>query len=347
VVVEVPQGDPDVDAASLRAAIGAELGEESVAPDDPRASQAAGSLRVAIDHPTSSLSVTFSGRPAPLTRQIRLPFGRVATERAAVLLAGNLARDEGDELAAELRKPRSESKEGRAAAVDARALHDLGVTIQTLEQENHARATFSAAVTAVGFTTLLAGSLGSLAAAPQIGGAAPAMEMLGVSVALDFFGVSNLTRAESVDDAAMFYVDGRGERSADVVRRQVEEAWAASADRERHRRHTAGILTLVSGGIISAGSTTLLALAAGNHGLADGGWGRTIAYGGALAAGGASIGMGVALLTTSGHTESAWRRYQSESGSTIHPAANEARLTLHPIVAPTSGGVVGGLGGTF
>jgi hypothetical protein len=106
VVVDVPSDDGGIDPARLRAAVGAELGAEAVAPTDPRATQASGTVRVSVDRATRTRVVEYRGDAEPITRRVELPEDADATERAAVLLAGNLARDEASELAAALRKPK-------------------------------------------------------------------------------------------------------------------------------------------------------------------------------------------------------------------------------------------------
>jgi hypothetical protein len=106
VVVELDDSATAVDAAKLRTAIGKDLESDAVAPDDPRARQARGTIRVALDRDAHKLAVSYLARQVPLTRTVDLPQDPGAIERAAVILAGNLARDEASELAASLRAQR-------------------------------------------------------------------------------------------------------------------------------------------------------------------------------------------------------------------------------------------------
>jgi hypothetical protein len=104
-VVEVAPDATELDAKKLRDAIGAELGADTVAPDDARAKAATGAIAVSVDHDARQLVVTYRGGAAPL-RRIDLPSDRAGVEQEAVLLAGNLARDEAGDLVTELRKAR-------------------------------------------------------------------------------------------------------------------------------------------------------------------------------------------------------------------------------------------------
>ena len=100
VVVEIAAEGSEIDGVELRSAIARELGAEAVAPDDPSAAQATGTLRISVDRPSHALVVAYRGSAEPIERRVDLPPDCESIERAAVFLRGNLARDEGDELAA-------------------------------------------------------------------------------------------------------------------------------------------------------------------------------------------------------------------------------------------------------
>ncbi len=102
VVLEIAAGPLDRD--RVRAEIARELGAEVVAPEDPRAAAAAGTLGVVAKAGSLTVSYRASAR-APLVRTVPLPADARQAESVAVLLAGNLARDEAAELVAALRKP--------------------------------------------------------------------------------------------------------------------------------------------------------------------------------------------------------------------------------------------------
>jgi hypothetical protein len=107
VVVVVAPDAGELDVAGVRAGIGQELASDAVSPDDARASSARGRIDVSIDREARQLVVSYRGdSDEALVRRVDLPGDAEATLRAAVLLAGNLARDEAAELVAELRKPK-------------------------------------------------------------------------------------------------------------------------------------------------------------------------------------------------------------------------------------------------
>ena len=116
VVVDVDPVARGIDAARLRRAIGDELGTDAVAPGDARASAARGTIAVSVDRAAGALVVSYREKAAPIVRRIDLPPDKEATIRAAVMLAGNLARDEASELAEMLRKKVAASEEKAVSA---------------------------------------------------------------------------------------------------------------------------------------------------------------------------------------------------------------------------------------
>jgi hypothetical protein len=103
VVVDVDPAASTIDAARLRAAIANDLSADAVAPDDARAAQARGTIHVGLGDGNRALVVSYLTRPEAITRTVEVPADPGAIERAAVILAGNLARSEGSQLAADLR----------------------------------------------------------------------------------------------------------------------------------------------------------------------------------------------------------------------------------------------------
>ena len=101
-VVDVRERASDLDPDLLLALIAQELRAHVVTPADPRASAAKGT--VDVDRVRGERSATYEARVTPTTRHIPLPTDVASARRSAALLAGNLARDEASELAAELRK---------------------------------------------------------------------------------------------------------------------------------------------------------------------------------------------------------------------------------------------------
>jgi hypothetical protein len=104
IVVDVAPGP--LDRKRLRAEVARELAAVVVAPEDPRAGGAARKLGVVARTAERTLTVTFhGGSGAGITRTVSLPSDVRRAETIAVLLAGNLARDEAAEILAALRHP--------------------------------------------------------------------------------------------------------------------------------------------------------------------------------------------------------------------------------------------------
>jgi hypothetical protein len=94
VIVDVSPGM--LDAETLRAAIGDELGVAAVSPWDPRAPASRGIIRVRIDD--GKLDVEYEERHT-IGRRVAAPTSASAIVKTAALLAGNLARHEASDLA--------------------------------------------------------------------------------------------------------------------------------------------------------------------------------------------------------------------------------------------------------
>jgi hypothetical protein len=116
-VLEVAPGT-DIDVERLRAALRAELAMQVVPPEDARAASARGKVEVRTDPEKKKLVVSYRTLGAPLRREVDLPGDAAATSSTIVLLAGNLARNEAEDVLAEMRttKPSVESKRQASAA---------------------------------------------------------------------------------------------------------------------------------------------------------------------------------------------------------------------------------------
>ena len=345
-VVSVAPGVSELDPASLRAAIGAELGDDAVSPDDPRAVDAVGTLEVSVDRAARALVVAYRGATEPITRTVDLPPERAAAERAAVLLAGNLARDEGDELAASLRKPKEREKEEAAAAAeeDQRALDRLGEALAEYDRERRPRET----VTNVAYWTGLAGIAtgGGLALVAVAKGGWP-LALAGQYVSAGGTAVlafSGLLRPGNFHDLHARYVAERG--SLFLVPRdlrdELEQDWGAAAKEEHRERFVRGLLGAILGGASVATGVYLLADEASRSST------DLLGVQLALTVVGAEIAtFGGYLLATQGPVESAWRRYERSTGGVIRLRGGDAGLTIRPFVGPTLGGGLAGLAGEF
>jgi hypothetical protein len=348
VVVDVPAGEPWLDANRLRAEVSSELGTETVAPTDPRASRASGTLRVSIDRGAHLLVVAYEAHTEPVVRRIDLPNTTPATERAAVLLAGNLARDEAGELASELRKskvtpPATSPPPGPEAVAqeDPRAIHDLnwlGVVL--------ARETRASRVRGMVADILLGASLGALAASTfstsVVAASSSNWDKAGAWYVL---GGSAITAMGSVlvlpgDFAEIneYYAHDRASaHSAAAVLDEVEQAWLRSARAERHRRRTIGWVEAIGGGLLVAGSATSLAIDSQQaHGIPA----SPFVVAGVVGA--ASVAMGIHLVSSESPLESALHAYESSADRVVTPTE-----TVFPVLAPAPSGVMVGLSGSF
>ena len=99
-VVEINGDLGIVDPDRLRTGVARELSTTCVAPADPRAAMANGRLSVDARSSKKTLTVSFRSPSAglPVTRSVVLPDSPRAVESSAVILAGNVARDEAADV---------------------------------------------------------------------------------------------------------------------------------------------------------------------------------------------------------------------------------------------------------
>src|SRR5215471_3485177 len=100
-VVDVAPDSEWLDPEALRQAIGKELGAVAVAPSDPRAADRRGTVHVRVDAATGELEVQYE-EARRIVRRVRSPPDIPSIRNSAVMLAGNLARDQTDRLLASL-----------------------------------------------------------------------------------------------------------------------------------------------------------------------------------------------------------------------------------------------------
>jgi hypothetical protein len=98
-VLEVLPGAPEIDADALRQRVADEVGMRVVAPRGSTASPPEGLLLVGVLRETGELAVEYrrAGHEA-LTRRVPLPADPSILERTVVFLAGNMVRDESQDL---------------------------------------------------------------------------------------------------------------------------------------------------------------------------------------------------------------------------------------------------------
>jgi hypothetical protein len=348
VVVTVAQDATELDAAAVRAAVGQELGADAVGPDDPRAPRATGSIDVSVDRAAHQLVVSYKGRAEPITRRIDLPDDPASIERDAVLLAGNLARDEAGDLVAQLRQrpspeaaapPRAseearKEKEDKDEQEDARELDRLGQTLEADVRATHGPREWIA-WTAFG---LGMGAVGAGVAIGLVGhgGDAATYFILGGNVSLIAYPV---LLGGNFDNLLTYYASERTRLPPALAREDVEQAWARTARSEHRLRRLLGSLYTGLGSLVLAGAVAEFVVARHQASASDVG-----PWAGFAVIGAANTTLGVYELVTVGPLESALRAYQASSG---RPLGQGAGLDLAPHVGAVPGGGFLSLGGRF
>ena len=346
-VVEVDPGATELNAVRLRAEIGQELDSTAVAPADALAAQARGTIVVSIDRAARTLVVSYRERgAAPITRSIDLPGDSTETERAAVLLAGNLARDEAGELVASLRKskPSSEGTDDKAppapSPVDEETvkLERLGATLGARAQEGHGPSrVVEWAMLGVGLVAEVTGVVlvfalphSEIGALLIPGGAGLAMS-------------SEIIAPGDFDELARRYRDARGGGSPpEVVREDVEKYWLRAARSEHRSRKGLGLGATLLGGLTNVLAVGAIASQEKSPGPQNASF--VAALGVVVVADTAILATGITLLLTEGPIESALHDYEASAGYKVQPSALSdlrARFSL------TQGGGVFGVGGRF
>lgn len=318
IVVDVTEAASELDADRLRAAIARELHAQTVKPTDPRARLARGTLTVDVDRPGGELSVSYLARMTPTTRRVPLPVDGASARNAAVMLAGNLARDEASELAAELRKqpsgvqpkvpakvPDRESDELTQRAVAAARLQ--ATLDYHAKREGHAR-TFAWTVVFVGGGA--AGALSPLSPGFDTPLAGVVSGMASVAPLGVVFGAGAMT---------LFAGNGFEKLAADhrkgAEAALTEDNWKSFAQAERSLRRASGIMEL---------GFSALALGAGTVALVEPSMftseSKSHQFAGVMF--GFAVGeglIGIYLLTTEGSVEGALHAYEQSTGRVVPP----------------------------
>jgi hypothetical protein len=350
-VVEVDESAPAVDPVALRAALRRDLHVEAVPPGDPRAAQARGAVHVAYDGRT--LVVSYRARPEVLTRRIEVPPNAAAVERAAVILAGNLARDEGSELAANLRAQHPGTA-GADAAANSEAPAPPVPSRATRERTNAARSTGESDASGPTEVERLQRTLDYLADQDHRTKLALAWSFLGVGAAATGGGAVVLNANNSntaglvlaigggglvLSGALTFFASSPFDTLADYNREHAsaewtEATWERLAHSEHSRRRLGGVLALVSAGI-SAGLATYGIASSPSSATGYGDWVALFA--------GLEAVTGVYLLVTDGPVESALHSYEGTAGKVLWKdgALGHLRVGMVP------GGATAGFGATF
>lgn len=335
-VVEV-SGDR-LDPARVRAAVARELSVTTIAPDDPGAAAATGTIEVTASAASRTLRVAFRKSLAPVVRSVALPEDPARAEIAAVFLAGNLARDEASELLGGLKKAPvavpPPAAIPAAELLDRDELRRLRLTLQSNVDATRRRAravmigsaAFSALTLAAGITLLVDDrSKGEERAGNFLVGfgAAGTGLALGTLLELSLHPRFGKTPDEDLHDkAAVIAADGG---SPSEMLERIDDAWRAQAAEARTSRHHGAVLTLVLGTVaMSVGAAVELGRSrdSDDH-----------PYTGVLfGIGAADVGIGIYGLLAQSPFE--------ESYATWHAARRPAAGSLRPSLgfAPLPGG---------
>jgi hypothetical protein len=346
IVVDVVDDSAEFDAEAARADIARELAADVVKPRDRRAADATEKIRIVVSDAEHMLRVAYEGDSGSNERTIDLPPDRVLAERAAVILASNLARDEASQLAADLKREKpappttdpSPTKEdvdpddeeaarlGKALAVEAQRARGWNSAADWVLGAGFGAGAAGAAMTFLGLT-------GQTTSADLV------WVLYGTSVA--FLPLSGLLRQGDFDELSVRFATERANGSSSgAIVEDVERIWQWRARNERNRRKVAGWLGVIAGGgLVVAGSwfyfqstqtpeTSFFSPA-------------FIAFG---AAGLLDLAAGIAFVALPSPMESAWRSYKGPASSVGAPGS----ATLTPFLGPVAtGGAVVGMSGQF
>jgi hypothetical protein len=345
VVVDVDPSAAEIDVAGLRKAIGKELGAIAVAPDDALAAQARGTIAVSIDGARHALVVSYREHTATITRSIDLPLDPDATARAAVLLAGNLARDEAGEIVAALRKEKPPVDAAGATGpapvepIDEEPgkLDRLGATLEFHAHNGHSLRL------AIEWTMLLAGiaaegvGLGLALEGHSDAGQVLVQGGLGLTLSSAFVAPGNF------EELTRYYAHARAaDLSPELAREDVEQAWLRVARKEHWNRKFLGWVETVLAGAGAALLTTYFAATIESPTVAS----RTFlpTFMGFLAVDAIALTLGITCLTTDGPIESALHDYEASAG---HAVVRSGGSEIGPRVSLTQGGGIVSIGGRF
>ncbi len=357
VVVDVDPRLSEIDAAKLRAAIGAELSAQALAPGDPGAAQARGTITVSIERAAHTLVVSYREQGAPVERSIDLPRDAKSVARAAVLLAGNLARDQAQELLAELRKKEAPEGSGQAEATPLTATPERGRADSAVDTQLAGEARDVERIGAMLASAADSSRSGRTAVAWAVIGAGLLAEAggiyLGVSghsdagLVLDFgslalfpIGFSLLPNGR-LDQLRTYYDEDRAlGRPAWMVRDDVERLWVREAQSEHRSRRFAGWFGTLGGAfMLTVGGIAIADTASNGADHSQLAW-----ESGALLCGLTTVAWGVQNLNSDGPVESALHDYELASARHV-PVSGQ--LDVGPRLSLVSGGGVLGVGGRF
>ena len=311
-----------------------------MAPDDPRAASADGTISIEIDHKNGQLSMSYLAHAKPITRHVPLPPDSASARTEAVALAGNLARDEASDLAAQLREqrppvvpavPSSVTKMDPAAngkaADDSERARLVAVLDDNLRSDRPARHALgwefiTGAALEIGVASY---GLVELKYPSAVFAFVPAIPLLFQGAA---FAFTNSPFQHLASDA-----------HGDAGTASVENTWVKAADEERSERRRLAISAF--GDSVFLGSMTAFLYLAGST--------TNTPSRDAIATAFVSFGVvealvGVYLVSVDGPVERSLKTYQLSSGR-VPPPAESAIDHVHVALAP--GGAMASFSTTF
>jgi hypothetical protein len=339
-VVDV-QGDA-LDAGALRETIAKELKATVVAPDDPRAAKAEGRLTIEAKEIGGPMTVRYQALGAPVARTVMLPMNPKNAQRAAVFMAGNLARDEaGDVLfgmprasaapeAAPTAEPQAKDDDARQAEARREYVRVQGLLDHYRQDARRARAVRTVASSLYAAAAIPVGIyLSTTSNEPDT--------RRGVGAFLTGTGTAELWWAMALQfgsdphEQLKHDLDVEARKGASPVEllEKAERDWDRFARDARSARHLGAGFSLVLSAALLGG--TAYVGATRNDGAYFVGWG--------LATGAILFTIGVERLLVETPIETSFRTYQAMKGiGTPPPAPSAARPRPIFGVAPLPGG---------
>ncbi len=351
-VVEIT-GDIE-DPEALRAAIGDELHAAAVTPGDPRASSAVGTLRIDAHRDDKRMSATYRSVGLPVSRTVDMPTDPQRTRSVAVILAGNIARNEADELLnGRESPPPPDVGEGEPRPNGSPELVRLHGTLRELAKAEATRTHW------IWIGLAAAGTVGAGAGLAQLGrsdGTRDAGDVLlvvgGATAALSVIGnMDSLLHREDYARMALDLERSAGVDGAAKAVGSVERRWADAARHARRVRTVeGGVLVGLAALLVATGATldtvksgdptvTITPSSSGESRLRYASSGLDSAAAASLLLVIAGIGcasLGVERLVVPSPIEQSWTTYRMTKGAAPEKSASTLRPTAS--AAPAKGG---------
>jgi hypothetical protein len=352
IVVDVV-GDA-LDAGALRETIGRELNATTVAADDPRAATADGRLTIDAKEIGGPMTVRYQTLGAPVSRTVMLPMNPKNAQRAAVFMAGNLARDEANDVLTGMSTPekKAEKKEEEAkeppkppptpeetAASQAEYARVQRALAHFSLEARKTRRTEAALLGAYALLAIPGGiwvfakldgedprRLGgiTLASSGAMAGGIAVLSLLGLPADPHEKLQAELGARAAAGDAPVLLLE------------KAERDWATAAEESRRSRHVGGgILVAVSA--LSIGMSVAVANRTDTKAIA--------ASYGLMASGGISFVLGAHLLLVESPVETSWNTYRAMKGGGTPRGASPFRPFAG--ISPLPGGAFATAGLAF